>query len=186
MPPRKKDIFISTKHLDCNQLGRIQKFNYSKKGIPQGLQIVTTPAYSKIRLLQSCRQICGLRWRFSFQTFMFSPKQNYRMKYWYIEKSGRRKAQLLIFRGLNSNEPVYGCFVIVDFLSKTLKKYPYKPKTVQTLTDQHKLSRVECCNWRSIWVHTEVLQENTWSLIFYCEYFLFKYPTLGNTNNITV
>ena len=32
-------------------------------------------------------------------------------------------------------------------LRKALRKYSYKPKTVQSLTDQHKLCRVQFCNW---------------------------------------
>ena len=33
---------------------------------------------------------------------------------------------------------------------KTSRKYPNKPKTVQSFTDQHKLCRVHFCNWRGI------------------------------------
>ena len=44
MPPRKKDIFTLTKHLDCNQLRKIQKSDCFKNGIPQTLQIVTMSA----------------------------------------------------------------------------------------------------------------------------------------------
>ena len=35
---------------------------------------------------------------------------------------------------------------------KTLRKYTYKSKTIQSLTDQHKLCRVQFCNW--------ILQQN--------------------------
>ena len=61
LPRKKSDISTPTKHLDCNQLWRIQKFNCFKKGIPQALQIVTTSASSQLRLLQSYQQIYGLR-----------------------------------------------------------------------------------------------------------------------------
>ena len=61
-PPRKKsEIFTPTKHLDRNQLWRIQKSNCFKKGIPQALQIVTTLASLQLRLLQSYQQIYSLR-----------------------------------------------------------------------------------------------------------------------------
>ena len=62
MPPRKKsDIFTATKHLNCNELWRIQKFDCFKKGIPQALQIVSTSASSRLGLLQSYQPINGLQ-----------------------------------------------------------------------------------------------------------------------------
>ena len=64
---KKSYILTETKHFYCNQLWRIQKFNWFKKGILQALQIVTTSDSSKLCFLQSYQQIYGLLWRLSFQ-----------------------------------------------------------------------------------------------------------------------
>ena len=79
-----------------------------RSGIPNALQIVTTLAYSQLRLLKSYQQIHRLWWPLSFQAFKSSPNQNHQRKQLYSKKPGRRKAQLFKFRGVSSTEPVYG------------------------------------------------------------------------------
>ena len=146
MPPRKKsNIFTPTKHLDCNLLWRIQKCKCFKKGIRQALQIVTTSASSQLRLLQSYQQIYGLRWRPSFQASRSSRTKM-------IEENIDTVRNLVEETPNSSISEVSTAMnlstgTVWNILRRTLIKYPYKPKTVQSLTDQHKLCRGQFCNW---------------------------------------
>ena len=72
-------------------------------------------------------------------------------------------------------------------LRKILRKYPYKPKTVQSLADKHKLCRVQFFNWRGTYLSTNLIpSRKNWIVYFYFGYFFLKWPTLGKTNNIII
>ena len=122
-----------------------------EKGIPQVLQIVTRSASSQLRLFLSYQQIYGLRWRLSFKLLTGLPRTK-------IIEENIDTARNLVEEKSNSSISEVSTSInlftgtVWKILRKILRKYPYKHKTVQCLTDHHKPCWVQFYDW--------ILQQN--------------------------
>ena len=133
MSPRKKsEIFIPTKHFDCNQLWRIQKsncFNNHFKLSPH--QLPHSYTFSRvINRIMASGDVSPPK----------LPKNIDSVRNLVEEKPNTTISEVSTAMNLFTG-------TVWKILRKTLRKYPYKPKTIQSFTDQHKLCRVQFCNW---------------------------------------